>query len=82
MVTDPVATVPNITDITIDGSGNVILTLDGPVAGLTAQQSDDLTAGSFIDVPSTAGANTLTIDAANVDPDANGRDFSECAIEA
>ena len=51
----------------------MILTLDGPVAGLTVQQSDNLT--GFSDIPSTANGNTLTIDASDTDPDANGRDF-------
>lgn len=62
-----------ITGIEFGGSGNVILTLDGPAAGLTVQQSDNL--AGFSDIPSTASGNTLTIDAADVDPDANGRDF-------
>ena len=51
----------------------MILTLDGPAAGLTVQQSNNLS--GFSDIPSTASGNTLTTDAANVDPDANGRDF-------
>jgi hypothetical protein len=67
------AALPNITDIEIDDSGNVILTLDGPADGLTVQQSDNL--AGFSDIPATASGNTLTIDAADVDPDANGRDF-------
>jgi hypothetical protein len=64
---------PSITGIEIDGGGNVILTLDGPAAGLTVQQSDNLS--GFSDIPATAEGNTLTIDASDADPDANGRDF-------
>jgi hypothetical protein len=66
---------PNITDIEIDGNGDVILMLDGPVAGLTVQRSGTLE--GFSDVASTADteANTLTIDASDVDPDADGKDF-------
>ena len=64
---------PAITDIERDGGGNVILTLDGPAAGLTVQRSDDLS--GFIDVASTADGNTLTINAANLDPDMDGADF-------
>ncbi len=64
---------PDITGIEIDGGGNVILTLDGPAAGLTVQQSGNLS--GFSDIPSTADGNTLTIDADDSDPDANGRDF-------
>lgn len=64
---------PNITGIEIDGGGNVILTLDGPAAGLIVQQSDNL--AGFTDIPSTASGNTLTIAAADADPDTNGRDF-------
>ncbi|NNM30438.1 MAG: hypothetical protein HKO57_13030 [Akkermansiaceae bacterium] len=71
----PVSGVPSIIDIAIDGGGNVILTLDGSEAGLTAQQSDDLTDGSFFDVVATPGPNTLTIDAADVDPNADGEDY-------
>jgi hypothetical protein len=64
---------PKITDLEIDVSGDVILTLDGPTDGLTVQQSDNLS--GFADIPSTADGNTLTIDAADVDPDADGKDF-------
>lgn len=64
---------PSITGITLDGSGDVILTLDGPAAGLTAQRSDDLS--SFADVASTPSGNTLTIDSSLVDPNADGKDF-------
>lgn len=73
--TGPVSDLPNIISIVRDGGGNVILTLDGPAAGLTVQQSNDLGAGSFSDIPSSAGADTLTIDAADTDPDADGKDF-------
>lgn len=69
----PVTELPNITGITLDGSGDVIITLDGPAAGLTAQQSDDLT--GFADVASTPSGNTLTIDSADVDPNDDGKDF-------
>ena len=69
----PSTTLPNIIGITRDGGGNVILTLDGPAAGLTVQQSDDLT--GFADIASTPSGNTLTIDAADTDPDTNGADF-------
>ncbi|MEP4077290.1 beta strand repeat-containing protein [Haloferula sp.] len=65
---------PNIISIEVDGSGDVVLTLDGPVTGLTVQQSEDL-ATDFADVASTPGPNTLTVDAANVDLDMDGADF-------
>ena len=52
-----------------------MLTLDGSESGLTAQQSDDLTASSFSDVASTPGTNTLTIAAGDVDPNADGADY-------
>lgn len=68
-------TVPDIIDVAVDGSGNVVLTLDGSEAGLTAQQSDALTASSFVDVASTPGTKTLTIDSSLVDPNADGADF-------
>ncbi|NNM29417.1 MAG: hypothetical protein HKO57_07845, partial [Akkermansiaceae bacterium] len=71
----PASSVPNIVDIAVDGSGNVTLTLDGSEAGLTVQQSDDLTDGSFTDIPATAGPNTFTIDAADADPNADGDDY-------
>ena len=65
--------VPDIIDITLDGSGDVVLTLDGSADGLQAQQSDDL--AGFSDVDSTAAGNTLTIDSADVDPNGDGADF-------
>ena len=64
---------PNITGIEIDGGGDVILTLDGPTDGLTVQQSNELT--GFSDISATASGNTLTIAAADVDPNADGKDF-------
>jgi hypothetical protein len=64
---------PTITDIDIDGGGNVILTLDGPADGLTVQQSDNLS--GFADIPSTPSGNTLTISAVDVDPNADDKDF-------
>lgn len=73
--TEPNATVPNITTIEVDGSGDVVLTLDGSEAGLTVQQSDDLSTDLFADVASTPGSSTLTIDSADVDPNADGSDF-------
>ena len=73
--TAPVTTVPNIISIEVDGSGNVVLTLDGPETGLTVQRSDDLSTESFVDVAAAPGTNTLTIDAADVDPNADGNDF-------
>jgi hypothetical protein len=69
----PSTTLPNIIGITRDGGGNVTLTLDGPAAGLTVQQSDDLT--GFNDIASTPSGNTLTIDAAETDPNTDGADF-------
>ena len=69
------SSVPNITAIEVDGSGNVVLTLDGPVAGFTVQQSETLAIGSFSDVASTAGTNTLTVDSADVDRNADGTAF-------
>ena len=72
---EPVTTVPNIISIELDESGNVVLTLDGPEIGLTAQQSDDLSTDTFVDVASTPEANTLTIDSADVDPNADGTSF-------
>ena len=66
---------PEIIDVEVDGDGNVVLTLDGPAAGLTAQQSNDLTGGSFGDVASSPGTNTLTIDASLVDPNGDGADY-------
>ena len=74
-VTGAVTTVPNIISIELDGSGNVVLTLDGSETGLTVQQSDDLSTDIFADVASTSGTNTFTIDAADVDPNADGTDF-------
>ncbi|MEP4078331.1 beta strand repeat-containing protein [Haloferula sp.] len=66
---------PSIIAIELDGSGNVILTLDGSEAGLTVQQSQLLT-DAFVDVASTSpGANQLQVDAADVDPNADGKDF-------
>jgi hypothetical protein len=64
---------PAITGIAFDGGGNLVLTLDGPAAGLTVQQSDHL--GGFSDLESSADGSTLTIEAAKVDPEANGRHF-------
>lgn len=70
------STLPNIIDIALDGSGNVILTLDGSEAGLTVQSSNDLTDGSFADVPSTSPrANQLQVDATDVDSNGDGADF-------
>jgi hypothetical protein len=37
------------------------------------QQSNNLV--GFADIPSTANGNTLTIDAAEVDPNTDGKDF-------
>ena len=72
--TAPNTTIPNIISIERDGSGNVVLTLDGPETGLTVQQSDDLSS-DFADVASSAGTNTLTIESTDVDPNADGTDF-------
>ncbi|MCH7227088.1 hypothetical protein [Haloferula sp. A504] len=69
----PGGELPDIIDIAFDIDGNVVLTLDGPAAGLTAQRSDDL--GGFIDVNSTISGNTLTIASSDVDPNADGADF-------
>jgi hypothetical protein len=74
-VSQAVAGVPDIIDVTVLGNGDVLLTLDGSESGLTAQQSDDLTASSFSDVASTPGTNTLTIAAGDVDPNADGADY-------
>jgi len=73
LVVTSVGGLANIIDITLNGSGDVILTLDGPAAGLTAQRSDDLS--GFADVASTPSGNTLTIDSSLVDPNADGKDF-------
>lgn len=75
VTTGPPLTVPNIISIEVDGSGNVVLTLDGSEAGLTVQQSDDLSIDSFDDVASTPGPSSLTVDSADVDPNADGTDF-------
>ena len=75
VTTGPLEIVPSICLIEVDGDGNVVLTLDGPAAGLTVQQSDDLTTDSFEDVTSTPGTNTFTIDSEEVDPNADGADF-------
>lgn len=64
---------PEIVSIEVDGSGDVILTLDGPAVGLVVQQSDELT--DFDDVPSTVSGNTLTVDSADTDPNDDGADF-------
>ena len=66
---------PKIIAIEVDSSGNVVLTLDSSEVGVTVQQSDDLSVDSFADVASTPGLNTLTIDSADVDPNADGKDF-------
>ncbi|MEJ6829942.1 MAG: hypothetical protein QNK61_07085, partial [Akkermansiaceae bacterium] len=68
-------TVPNIISIELDGSGNVVLTLDGPETGLTVQQSDDLSTGSFANVTSTTGTNTFIISAEDVDFNGDGTSF-------
>lgn len=73
LVVSSLAGLPNIVSIEINGSGDVVLTLDGPAAGLTAQQSNDLS--GFGDISSTPSGNTLTIDSADVDPNADGKDF-------
>lgn len=64
---------PGIVAISRSAGGDVILTLDGPADGLMVQRSDDL--AGFADVVSTSEGNTLTIAAANVDPNADGTDF-------
>ena len=56
-------------------SGDVIITLDAPAAGLTVQQSNDLSNGSFTDIASTIVGNVITIAAAVTDPNADGKDF-------
>ena len=68
------STIPNIIAIELDASGNVVLTLDGSENGLVVQQSNDLATG-FADVDSSSGPSTLTIDSADVDPNADGTDF-------
>ncbi|MGB6223174.1 autotransporter-associated beta strand repeat-containing protein, partial [Haloferula sp.] len=72
---EPVAGVPNIISIVRDGSGDVIITLDAPADGLTVQQSNDLSDGSFADIASSAVGSVITISAANTDPNADGKDF-------
>jgi autotransporter-associated beta strand protein len=69
-----VAPDPVITDIAVLPSGDVVITMAAPAAGLTAQRSNDLVI-PFADVASTPVGNTLTIDSANVDPDADGADY-------
>jgi hypothetical protein len=73
--TEAATSVPKIISIEVDESGNVVLTLDGPETGLTVQQSDDLSSDIFVDVASTPGTNTFTIDTADVDPNADGASF-------
>ena len=75
IVQPPVTTVPNIISIVRNLSGDVILTLDAPAAGLTVQQSNDLANGSFTDIASTIVGNVITISAAATDPNADGKDF-------
>jgi fibronectin-binding autotransporter adhesin len=75
IVQPPVTTVPNIISIVRNLSGDVILTLDAPAAGLTVQQSNDLSNGSFTDIASTIVGNVITISAAVTDPNADGKDF-------
>lgn len=64
---------PVIVDIILNISGDLVLTVDRPAAGLQVARSNDLS--GFDAVAATAEGNTLTIEAANVDPDANGADF-------
>lgn len=75
IVQPPVTTVPNIISIVRNLSGDVIITLDAPAAGLTVQQSNDLSNGSFTDIASTIVGNVITIAAAVTDPNADGKDF-------
>lgn len=75
IVQPPVTTVPNIISIVRNLSGDVNLTLDAPAAGLTVQQSNDLSNGSFADIASTIVGNVITISAAVTDPNADGKDF-------
>lgn len=70
------AAAPKITSIAVQGNGDVVLTTDVPAAGLTAQQSENLTLTSFADVDSTVtDTNELTIASGLVDPNADGADF-------
>lgn len=64
---------PVIEDIIQNSSGDLVLTLDRPAAGLQVERSNDLS--GFDAVAATAEGNTLTIASANVDPDDNGTDF-------
>ncbi len=66
---------PEITSIAVLGNGDVVLTTNVAAAGLTAQQTDDLTLDSFSDVASSPSGNTLTIDSSLVDPNADGAVF-------
>ena len=73
--TDGLPAIPAITSIEVNDVGDVILTLDGPAEGLTVQRSNDLSDSDFGEVASTADGNTLTIAAADVDPNEDGTDF-------
>ena len=66
-----------ITDILVDGDGNVFLTTSEDASGLTVQRLDDETVGTFSNVPeaSVTGANEFTILDADADPDGNGTEL-------
>jgi hypothetical protein len=66
---------PRLLGVEVMANGDVKLTVDVLAAGLTAQRSNDLRVGSFADVSSTASGNELIIEAANVDPNADGEDY-------
>lgn len=72
----PVVSLPNITSISIDGSGDVVISLDGASTGLTVEQSQDLgVTDAWAPVTATEGPNTLTVDSADLDPSVDGAEF-------
>ena len=63
---------PRITEFETLGTGEIVFTANVATSALTVQRSNDLAPDSFVDVPSTADGNTLTVTGQDLDPDGDG----------
>lgn len=64
-----------VTGIKVMSNGDVEISVVGSAEGMSVLSSNDATVGSFSPVPSGTAGSVLTVEASDVDVDANGSEF-------